>query len=335
LIVCDRNSSDDRGMNRRYHFIVLFALISAAMVMFPAVSRAEDGPSGGPVADVPEAPGRLLELINAERAQAGLHPLASRNDVAAIAATFSRRMAMEARVWHNQDYLSALTLQQLTAISVGENVSRTASVERTHVALMESPVHRANILSPKFRIVGIGVVRDSANNIYVTQDFLTPVERASVPPVAAAPVRPARRVSRPSARTHSPGSPAQSRTTRPRPAVAASHSSPVTTPPPVTAADAVSSPSPVTSPSTTSTAPLGSASLSPSEADTPASAPVEESTSATRGAPDIALDAVPASANRGRGVLDVVPNPLLAVAAVLGLGLSTVVTARLLRARRS
>jgi uncharacterized protein YkwD len=172
--------SDQLGMKTRSILGCLSALVSAAVLTIPGVSAAADSS-----VVVPDAAERLLQLINADRAQAGLQPLASRDDVASIAVSFSRRMAAEGNVWHNQDYLSSGTLTKLHATSVGENVSRTASVERTHVALMNSPHHRANILSPKFRVVGVGVVRDSANNIYVTQDFLTPADRTPV----AAPAR--------------------------------------------------------------------------------------------------------------------------------------------------
>ena len=52
-----------------------------------------------------------------------------------------------------------------------ENVARTEYLEDVHPALMNSPGHRANILSPKYNAVGIGVV-ERQGKIYVTQDFL-------------------------------------------------------------------------------------------------------------------------------------------------------------------
>jgi uncharacterized protein YkwD len=183
-------------MTTRFRLSLPLALASAAILGLPGVSGAAENPSARPtqpVVNVPGAAERLLDLINADRAQAGLKPLASRADVASIAVGFSRRMATEANVWHNQEYLSQGSLQQLDSVSVGENVSRTASVERTHMALMNSPHHRQNILSPKFRFVGVGVVRDAANNIYVTQDFLTPADHSSVRSVKASRVRPVRR----------------------------------------------------------------------------------------------------------------------------------------------
>jgi hypothetical protein len=195
LIMSQANYPEDLGMKTRVQVGFLFCFVAAVLFALPGVSGA-DNASGRPaqsLVSLPEASARLLELINADRAQAGLQPLASRADVAAIALSFTRRMATEANVWHNQDYLSQGSLQQLNAVSVGENVSRTATVERAHVALMNSPHHRANILSPRFGIVGVGVVRDSANNIYVTQDFLTPAASAPATPARATrPLRPGR-----------------------------------------------------------------------------------------------------------------------------------------------
>jgi uncharacterized protein YkwD len=183
-------------MTTRLRLSIPFALASAAILALPGVSGAAENASGRPtepVVNVPGAADRLLELINADRAHAGLKPLASRADVTSVAVGFSRQMATEANVWHNQEYLSQGSLQRLDSASVGENVSRTASVERAHVAFMNSPHHRVNILSPKFRFVGVGVVRDAANNIYVTQDFLTPVDHSSARPAKASRAQPARR----------------------------------------------------------------------------------------------------------------------------------------------
>ena len=52
-----------------------------------------------------------------------------------------------------------------------ENVARTEWIEDVHPALMGSSGHRANMLSPRYNAVGIGVVEDKGR-IFVTQDFI-------------------------------------------------------------------------------------------------------------------------------------------------------------------
>jgi hypothetical protein len=60
-----------------------------------------------------------------------------------------------------------------------ENVAYDYSVEAAHEGLMQSPPHRANILSPKYNTVGIGVFR-SGDVFWVTQDFSYRLQEYSV-----------------------------------------------------------------------------------------------------------------------------------------------------------
>jgi len=52
-----------------------------------------------------------------------------------------------------------------------ENVARTEFLEDVHLALMNSPGHRANMMSPEYNAVGIGVL-EHKGHFYVTQDFV-------------------------------------------------------------------------------------------------------------------------------------------------------------------
>jgi hypothetical protein len=52
-----------------------------------------------------------------------------------------------------------------------ENVARTDHMEDVHLALINSPGHRANMLSSRYNAVGIGVM-EARGRIYVTQDFI-------------------------------------------------------------------------------------------------------------------------------------------------------------------
>lgn len=55
----------------------------------------------------------------------------------------------------------------------GENIARALSAATAHRGLMDSPDHRANILSSAYTHVGVGVV-DHGGKKYVAQIFMTP-----------------------------------------------------------------------------------------------------------------------------------------------------------------
>ena len=171
------------------------AILSFVSALFPLTSAFAANTEPATVRDA--AP-RMLELINRERAAAGLAGLALDEEVTAIAVRWSREMALAGRLSHNDDYLSAESMDRLDATTVGENVAFADSLDHIHALLMDSPPHRANILNPDFRLVGVGAVRSPAGELYLTEDFLT---RRAAPPAEAertpregraAPARPAK-----------------------------------------------------------------------------------------------------------------------------------------------
>ncbi len=117
---------------------------------------------------------RLLALMNAERTRHNLPQFTLRSDVSSIALPHSRNMAAKHTIWHNDDYFSSANRTRLGAGAMAENVAMNSSVEGAHVALMNSPPHRANLLDPRMTVVGLGITIDNRNMYYVTQDFLQP-----------------------------------------------------------------------------------------------------------------------------------------------------------------
>lgn len=120
----------------------------------------------------PEA--HMLDLVNGERAAVGLPPLAWRDDVAAIAEGWSAYMASTGDFRHNDAYFSEATRQAIGSETRGENVSTAGSIDSSHTNLMNSPPHRANILSPEYTHIGIGAVQDASGRWWVTQGFMRP-----------------------------------------------------------------------------------------------------------------------------------------------------------------
>ncbi|MFZ5822989.1 MAG: CAP domain-containing protein [Bacillota bacterium] len=56
--------------------------------------------------------------------------------------------------------------------TAGENIAGNASVSGAHRALMNSPGHRANILSTKYTHIGIGIQQGGDYGMMFTQMFV-------------------------------------------------------------------------------------------------------------------------------------------------------------------
>ena len=69
--------------------------------------------------------------------------------------------------------------------------------DQAHQALMASPPHRENLLSPNFNVAGFGVFR-SGHMIYVAQDFASSLPSYSVQQARGAGLGERRETARPS-----------------------------------------------------------------------------------------------------------------------------------------
>jgi len=117
---------------------------------------------------------QLLTLVNQERRKAGVPPLTLDERLTRAARKHSQLMINRDALSHQfpgeDPLLLRLTAENVRTDHDGENIALNGDVASAHVALMESPKHRANILSQQFDAIGIGVVR-SDDLIYVTEDF--------------------------------------------------------------------------------------------------------------------------------------------------------------------
>ncbi|HYK00178.1 MAG TPA: CAP domain-containing protein [Thermoanaerobaculia bacterium] len=134
----------------------------------------------------------VLRLLNERRAQSSLRPLAA-DDRLMRAANDRMRHMEEESYWghHSPDGLSPfswVTLRSYEFRSVGENLACGFDTARMLVeAWMESPGHRANILSNDYEDCGIAIIDGStkgpANGKSIVMMFAKkkqPVQRAHV-----------------------------------------------------------------------------------------------------------------------------------------------------------
>lgn len=105
---------------------------------------------------------RLLGLMNAERAHAGLDPLERSARLDAIARAHSEDMQKNSFVAHTSPTTGSAADRVAKAgvrtPLVLENIGRGYSADEIHRGLMESPGHRENMLNADATHVGIGVV---------------------------------------------------------------------------------------------------------------------------------------------------------------------------------
>ncbi len=132
-----------------------------------------------PVATEAEAVERMLELLNRDRRQAGLPALKTDARLQQVAHGYSTEMLQTGRVAHvsptSGSAADRVDRAGIRSTIVLENVARAYGVAQAQAGLMNSPGHRANILSKEASHVGIGVVFGAktagGSEFFVTQLF--------------------------------------------------------------------------------------------------------------------------------------------------------------------
>ncbi|MHB1160499.1 MAG: CvpA family protein [Chloroflexota bacterium] len=123
----------------------------------------------------PAAEERMLQLVNAEREKAGLRPLQMDEELRKVARAHSREMFEMSYFAHNSP-ASGTPFDRMRKAGIpfglaGENLAYAPNVQIAHEGLMNSPGHRANILRPEFRKVGIGVLKSEFRGSMFSQEF--------------------------------------------------------------------------------------------------------------------------------------------------------------------
>lgn len=117
----------------------------------------------------------VVELVNAERAKAGLSPLSVHEGVAEAAN--KRAQEIKGTFSHTRpdgsNFSTVLTQAGISYRSVGENIAYGQnSPEAVMQSWMNSSGHRANILNRDFTSIGVGHYQDASGTDYWTQLFI-------------------------------------------------------------------------------------------------------------------------------------------------------------------
>lgn len=162
----------------------------------PATLTVEPSHDDIPVADPLEAERRVLALVNRDRQQAGLPPLAWDERVAEVSRAHSQEMRATKVVAHVSPTTGSaadrVRAAKIKTAVVLENVARAYGLGEAHQGLMNSPGHRANLMSGAATHLGIGIVFgeevSGRREIFVTQVFTRVPPKVS-PQVAAETIR--------------------------------------------------------------------------------------------------------------------------------------------------
>lgn len=153
----------------RFRVFILFWIMAAALFA-----------SAADPSKVSSQQRRLFDLVNAERAKAGLSRLQWDDHLAEAARAHTRMMADRRELSHQFPGEAPLPQRAGAAgarfNSVAENVGYAGDVSALHRNFMRSPRHRANILNPDSNAIGIALA-EKDDELYVTEDFaglLTP-----------------------------------------------------------------------------------------------------------------------------------------------------------------
>jgi len=148
-----------------------------------------------PLPDSPAEPTGELALLNQDRAQAGLPPLAASASLDRVASIRAGQLVTDGITHYRPGHstLAAVELLQASHIPYvwhGENIIWEGSMQWAEVPAffndwwMASPAHRDNILNPHYRSVGIGIA-NTGDAVYMVEVFSDqvgdPVETPSPP----------------------------------------------------------------------------------------------------------------------------------------------------------
>lgn len=124
----------------------------------------------------PQSEQIMLRLVNQERENFGLQPLVENVALVQAARAYGREMFINGFFSHQSQVDDTSPAQRLERLGIpfsitGENLAYAPDVYVAHHGLMNSPGHRANILSSDYKQIGIGVMDGGIYGRMFVQEF--------------------------------------------------------------------------------------------------------------------------------------------------------------------
>lgn len=122
-----------------------------------------------------DAETQMLALLNRSRAENGLEPVEVDPTIREVARGYATTMFQQGFFAH-VDQNGATPFDRMRAggaafRAAGENLALAPTVQIAHDGLMNSPGHRANILNPRYRRIGIGIADGGMHGKMFVQNF--------------------------------------------------------------------------------------------------------------------------------------------------------------------
>ncbi len=118
---------------------------------------------------------KMLELVNLERTTRGFKPLVMDEKLRDVARNHSTDMFQKGYFAHNTPEgltpFDRMDKAGIVYMQAGENLALAPDVDIAHNGLMNSPGHKANILTPDFQKVGIGCMSGGMYGEMFSQEF--------------------------------------------------------------------------------------------------------------------------------------------------------------------
>lgn len=118
---------------------------------------------------------QMLEMVNRERAANGLGALVMDETIRQVARGYSTRMFQDGFFAHvdpaGKTPFDRMRVGGASFGAAGENLALAPTLRIAHDGLMNSPGHRANILNPRYKRVGIGVADGGMHGKMFVQNF--------------------------------------------------------------------------------------------------------------------------------------------------------------------
>jgi uncharacterized protein YkwD len=158
-----------RGIKALVGGVAVAVLVSACgprITEGPPSCNAPSSPPAGVIADV-------FRAVNADRSRAGAPALRWNRQLFCLATEWSGAMASSGSLQHRDLNPVIQSSSYSSYRTLGENILRGPAGmtgAQMEAAWMNSPAHRANILSRSFTSIGIGYVI-SGSQVYATQNF--------------------------------------------------------------------------------------------------------------------------------------------------------------------
>ncbi|MDO8618555.1 MAG: CvpA family protein [Candidatus Daviesbacteria bacterium] len=124
---------------------------------------------------IPDTEDEMINLVNKERISWGFKALEFDRALGDLGRLHSGDMLTQGYFSHftpeGKDIAKRADKAGIDYTTIGENLAYAPSLELAHSGLMNSPGHRANILSPDFNKIGIGIMDAGTYGLMVTQVF--------------------------------------------------------------------------------------------------------------------------------------------------------------------